>query len=265
MEIVFGFAEKGILKRAKSEGYLTSDHSGSILSLNMGLDIGDIQKSPVDNSRRHLIEESFFSDQWDIPNSNEFLEHWEKIQADFDTFLEMANSGTSVRIWYSNAPGSLCGYMYAVTMLSKFNCRISAVHLPCYGDGESLTPLIDWGNIQPESLPSYLKDEREVPLHEQKRVSALWEKLREENAPLRANVNGYLIGVPKNFYDSLIFSKLDSSPFEVADLILSVFKSFPLAISDYIIAERLKELLRIGILKIHTKKTRFYNSILQKL
>ena len=257
MEIVFGFAEKGTLKRMKSEGYLPSDHSGSILALNLGLDIGNIQESPVDGSRRHLIEESFFSDQWDISDSNEFLEYWEKIKTEFDTFLEMAKSGTAAR--------SFCGYMYAVTMLSKYNCRISAVHLPCYGDGEELTPLINWGNIQPESLPSYLKYEREVPLHEQKRVLALWKKLREENAPLRANVNGYIIGVPENFYDSLILSKLDSSPFEVADLILSVFKSFPLGISDYIIANRLKELVRIGILKIHTKKTRFYNSILQKL
>lgn len=264
MEIVFGFAERGLIESAKIDGYLPSDRFDDILVLCMGLDIGDIKKSLIGDSRKQIMKESFFSDEWTVPDNQDFLICWEKIESGFEAFHKMAKQGVPARIWYSDTPNSLCGYIYTVAQLSKYNCKISAVHLPRYSDGNSLTPLIEWTDISPESLSNFLKFEREVDMDEQKTISALWEKLKADNAPLRAYVNGYVIGVPENFYDSLIISEMGCSPFEVADIILGMFKDFPLGISDYIIAKRLKEMIRLGILKVCDKKPRFYNSILQK-
>lgn len=255
---------EGILKRAKSEGYLSSDCSDVIITLDLGLDIGDIQKPLINDERKNLLEASYYSDLWSIPDNKEFLQHWERVKKAYERFSLLVQAGGAARVWYSDAPGSLCGYMYVMSELSKSTCELRAVHLPRYSDGDVSKPLIDWGNVPPNALQKHLKYERKIYSCERNAVSFLWKKLKEENTSLRASVNGYMIGVPETFYDSFILSKIDNSPFEVADLILRILHSFPLGIGSFIIATRLKEMIQLGILDIYSKKSRFYNSILQK-
>ena len=264
MEIVFGAAEKGILQRAKSEGYLSSDRFDDIITLDLGLDMGDIQKTPINDERKHLMEASFYSDLWAIPDDQDFLPHWERTKNEYQKFSALAQTGGDVRIWYSSTPDSLCGFMYVVSELSRSACKISAVRLPGYSHGAVPKPLIGWGNVRPDALPDHLKQEREICTCEQSEISFVWKKLKDENAPLCASVNGYLMGVPETFYDPFILSELDHSPFEVAPLILRVLHAFPLGIGAFTIAARLKEMIRLGTLDICSKNHRFYNSILQK-
>lgn len=126
------------------------------------------------------------------------------------------------------------------------------------------TPLIGWGGIHPEKVRSYLYLENEISHQEQERIANLWEKLKGENAPLRASVNGYLMSVREDFYDTFILGLIGKMPFKVSALVLEILHSSPLGISDYIISSRLKAMIKAGLLAVEQREARFYDSILQR-
>ena len=43
-----------------------------------------------------------------------------------------------------------------------------------------------------------------------RRWADLWENLRQENAPLRALVNGRMVSVPEDFYDPYLLKEIDN-------------------------------------------------------
>lgn len=91
-----------------------------------------------------------------------------------------------------------------------------------------------------------------------------WEQLMKENAPLRVIVNGHLISVQEDFYDSIINKMIGEAPFQVSHLIVDVMRAYSLGISDFILSERLKSLIRCNVLEVVKKNVGFYDSVLKK-
>lgn len=82
---------------------------------------------------------------------------------------------------------------------------------------------------------------------------------------MRAVVNGHLFSVDPGFYDSFLRKEIPDEPFEVAVLILTMFHKYPLGIGDAVLSKRIKAMIERWELVVVQKKTKFYNSILQKV
>lgn len=84
----------------------------------------------------------------------------------------------------------------------------------------------------------------------------------EENAPLRAIINGKLTSVPEDFYDFIIMNNLPDNNFIMAKLIGKLLGEYRLCVSDSWYALRIEKmieeknwlLLKIRILHIHMEK-----------
>ena len=55
----------------------------------------------------------------------------------------------------------------------------------------------NWGEVAAEGFSRFLNGERELTRGEIRYHAALWNRLKEENSPLRAMVNGRILSVPE--------------------------------------------------------------------
>jgi hypothetical protein len=239
-----------------------------VIGLSFALDIGDIT-SPVNGAlRRGLITRMLDADPWsELLNMEDSINHyWGVCVSDLEKLMMRAKDGEPVRIWYSNAPYSMCGYYNTIYQLKNYKCRISAVKLPdCLQLGEQgVKSAVSWGNIRPGEFAYYLPLESEIPDSVQQTVIKEWEMLKSENAPLRIVLNGKLHSVEIDFYDYFIRKEIPEDTFKVGPLIGLVIGKNQLGISDWIIAQRIKSMIESGELKVIKKDQAFYGTTLKR-
>ena len=114
----------------------------------------------------------------------------------------------------------------------------------------TITIYHNWGNMPAEEFSYFLQYEQTVSQTERRRNEILWSELTKDNSPLRAVVNGEVIGVAEDFYDFLIWRQLSSQPVKEARLIGSLLGKFPISISDWWYATRIETLIQQGRIKV---------------
>lgn len=155
--------------------------------------------------------------------------------------------GEEIRIWYSNAPYALCGFYHLCSMLQKCENEVWAVRLPeasVYAD--HTVSYTNWGEVAPEEFAGFLPKAEIVPVQELRRYAVLWQELVEEGSPLRAVVNGRVVGVPEDFYDFLIWKRLTRTPIKEARLIGDILGYYPIGVGDAWYAGRINRLIAEG-------------------
>ena len=85
-----------------------------------------------------------------------------------------------------------------------------------------------------------------MPVQELRRYAVLWQELVEEGSPLRAVVNGRVVGVPEDFYDFLIWKRLTRTPIKEARLIGDILGYYPIGVGDAWYAGRINRLIAEG-------------------
>lgn len=82
-----------------------------------------------------------------------------------------------------------------------------------------------------------------------------WKTLQQENAPLRAVLNGQLASVPEDIYDPWVEREIaaETGEFWEARVIGNVLGKYQLGIGDAWIALRIEEMLRAGKLQAVTE------------
>lgn len=274
MQVVFGNSEKGNLRCAYSS--VVSDeifkHSLKIKKLDIitlaaALDIGDIQESPIHLSRKKQLAALHAADSWNGSEAEDINFNWDLYQASYEEFIYRSKRGEDIRIWYSDAPYSKCGFYSVLFDLANLNANgtITAIKLPEWYFGEDHLELTTgWGQINPEDWQKYLQTEFEISKRVIQELAIIWNQIKIENSPLRACINGQVFSVGIDFYDYFIRRLLPDSPFIVSTIITDLMKKYPLGISDWISAQRIKSMIQSGEIKIVKKESRFYDSILIK-
>ncbi len=252
------------LKNGKPLGGKPDD----VIGLSFALDIGDIALPVTDTSRRDLIARMLGSDPWDELQDmkDDINRYWDGGISDLNKLMTRAKAGEPVRIWYSEAPYSMCGFYDTIYQLKSCECPVSAVRLPAftsYGKQE-VKSAVSWGEIGPGEFAYYLPLESEIPGATRKAIIAEWEKLKQENAPLRAVINGRLQSVGMDFYDNFIRKEIPDAPFKVAQLIGSVLGRNQLGIGDWLIARRIRKMIESGELAVAQKNSAFYGTTLKR-
>ena len=165
-------------------------------------------------------------------------------------------AGEPLRMWYSDQPDERCGFYWLLDRLSDCHGTISCIKLPDFTCTDHV--LVHWtgcGEVAPEEWYGLLSLETSLPDAQRRYYVAVWQALVQENAPLRAVVNGELRSVPESLYDSCIFRELAAAEVEFyeAAVIGNVLGRDQLRISDLFIHTRIEKMVRSGALEALTQ------------
>lgn len=218
-----------------------------VICLGFMLDIGNI-KEPADSVyRKELIYSMYAQNQWepDIEWENEINKAGEIYIRELFRLKQFLNQGEPVRIWYSDAPYSRCGFYHLCRILEKYENEIRVVKLPEYAVREkNITIYKNWNEVAAEEFAGFLSYEKRLSKEEVRMYSILWNDLVEDNSPLRAVVNGKVLGVPEDFYDFQIWKRLTKKPVKEARLIGDILGYSQISIGDLWYAKRIEHYIQ---------------------
>ncbi|MDF2513775.1 MAG: hypothetical protein K0S04_3641 [Herbinix sp.] len=294
IEVMFGESEGGAMKVAKNyhkpnfnngaiawigrkpskeefdkmfDGEAVGGNSSEVVCLPFILDIGDIS-IPIDSEyRKNLILDLYTISGFGDDNTRKSLEDaWNKYLKEIERLKHYASQREDLRLWYSNAPYSLCGFYYVCNLLKDYDCKISAVKLPRYiqlSDNE-IQFYSSWGEIDAGKFFRFLPREKALTTCEIRSFASSWMDSQEDKSILRAVVNGKVIGVPEDFYDHVIRKELPEGEFTMGRLIGNILGKYPLGIGDWWYAKRIIRMIELGELVIVQKQKEIYSQILKR-
>lgn len=274
IEILFGESEAGSMKAAKNKivigkvngpasvwmagkktppskpftGWIEGA-SEEVICLGFMMDIGNIKEPMESPYRRELIYSMYAQNQWE---QDEEIEKELKNAGDVYTkelyrLKDFLDHGEAVRIWYSDAPYSRCGFYSLCQILKEYENEISVVKLPEYITREKeIVSYQSWSEVSAEEFAGFLSYEKSLSREEVCMYAALWSELVEDNTPLRAVVNGKVLSVPDDFYDFLIWKWLKDVPLKEARLIGNILGYSQIGIGDWWYARRIEYYIEQG-------------------
>ncbi len=216
--------------------------SEEVICLGFMLDVGDI-KEPADSSyRKELIRSLYDQNQW--------YQEWYQDE-ELRRLRRFLEDGESVRIWYSDAPYSRCGFYHLCQILRKYENEICVVKLPEYIIRENcITVYKNWGEVSAEEFAGFLSEEKKLSRNEIRMFANEWSELASDNSPLRGVINGKVEGVPEDFYDFLIWKRITRKPVKQARLIGDILGYYRLGIGDWWYAKRIEHYIRQGKIRV---------------
>lgn len=263
IEVLFGDSEAGSMKAALQSGKLGKD----VVCLGFQLDVGEIKKPVTSEYRARLLYSLLYQEQWgaDIEMKSDLERLGSVYVNEFARLFEYIEKGEPIRIWYSSAPYSMCGLLWLCSKLRGRGASVYVVRLPrVIVKGNSAVSYSSWGEVSPSDFQRFLKRERELSKEEIKVYAHYWSALKQENAPLRAVVNGSVIGVPASFYDFLIWKYLGNEPVKEAYLIGKLLAKNPLGIADWWYARRIDKFIAQNRIKIVENSPEKYERIIAR-
>lgn len=230
---------------------------GDVYGFGLGLSVGDISEDTPGSARRGVLRRLFHFGL-PLPEIMKDIDRiLEQAVKDLKEILDRSANGEPVRLWYSDQPDEMCGFYWITARLNSLKDRcgpISMVKLPpCeQQDDGTVVTRNGWGEVSPGEWHKFLPLEQPMSLAFRRSVTAHWRSLQEENAPLRAVLNGRLVSVPEDLYDSFIRRELAKVPdeFHEAQVIGNVLGRFQLGISDGLVANRIDAMIKNGELEV---------------
>ncbi len=185
-------------------------------ALTLALDIGDISDMNTGvNARKKILDELFA----DFPDVSEGIVKTN--QHALSRLQEAKATLEPVRMWVcAGNPEELCGLYFVCHLLLDTQTPLSVVRVPeQIAKDNRIVSYRHIGEIVPEALGACTAYEE--PISELRRCiyANTWIDLVHENAPLRAVINGSIIGVPEDFYDFALRANMLDGEFKVAQLI----------------------------------------------
>lgn len=274
IEVLFSESEAGSMKIAKGcnrlfDGESIDGLAEEVVALPFMLQIGDIQKSVESTYRKNLIYEMYTIDGIEKPEIlAELKKVGDKYIKEINRLKEFIYKGEPIRIWYSDAPYSMCGFYHLCNILNEHctSCKISAIKLPKYleTDTNKLQQFLNWGEIMPEKFLLFLPLEKELTKNEIRLFSAKWNELVEDNSPIRAVINGQVLGVSEDFYDFIIRKEMPKEEIKVAQLIGHILGKYPLGVSDWWYGKRIQAMIEKGDFIIVENSHMRYGKLIKK-
>ncbi|HHY29066.1 MAG TPA: DUF1835 domain-containing protein [Desulfitobacterium dehalogenans] len=249
------------------EGKALGGSSKDVIGVLFQLDIGEIAKKATDETRKTLLYRILKSPfENDEREQNELEKYWNSCIEDLNRLVECAKNGEHIRIWYSDAPYSVCGLHFVMSQIQEFDCKITGIKLPSFMENEdgSVTQYSSWSEVMPGKFYEFLPIEREIPKTLCKVMTQKWRELQSENSYLRAVVNGKLTSVSDDFYDYFIRKSIPDDEFMMARLIGEVLGKYQLAIGDWWLAERIQTMIANDEIKVVKKGDFVYSNTLKK-
>lgn len=281
MEVVFSGSACGSLKIARSCGKGTclsafsrregdaapaveqegehaaplGDQIGDVYCFDLALSVGDLSEDGL-GERRKAVLRAMLSLRPFEDAERQTEENLLRAGAALSSLLERYRRGEELRLWYSHTPDEECGMDWLMAQLQPLKGQ-AAVRLVClphweYGKENTVIERGTWGEVAPGEWGAYLSRQETARPDLVSACAMEWRRLREENAPLRAVLNGRLQSVPEELYDGFLLRELAAQPeeFKMAVVIGNVLGKYRLGISDTWLALRMEKMLREGLLEV---------------
>lgn len=218
--------------------------SRDVEALTLALDIGDISDCRIecDLQSRIRVLSDLYGDFPGVPD-----QIWLTNKHALTRVLEAGSALEPIRIWVSpHSPAELCGLYYACRLTLNSPTPLYVVCAPSETEkGDCVVSYRSSGEMPPEELGDLAASEQPLSLTMRSYFAGLWDDLVRENAPLRAIVNGVVMGVPVEFYDFALRANLPEGEFHVARLIGNTLIHMP-GVSDRWLFLRIQSMLRSG-------------------
>ena len=205
IEVLFGESEAASMKAAKStimkakidgptsvwiagkkkppkredSGWLEGT-AEEVICLGFLLDIGDIREEVDSQYRKDLIYSLYAQEQWGKdPELDEELRNLAECYINEMARLKnYLDDGEQIRIWYSDAPYSICGFYQLCSILTKYDNSIQVVKLPQYCVRDNvIISYKNWGEIAAEEFAGFLPYEKKLSRQELRLYNSLWNEL----------------------------------------------------------------------------------------
>lgn len=229
-----------------------------ILCFNLALSFGDITENGIGNQREITLQTLLSIYPYKVREAARNM--IETYKENLKILLYGVENGEVVRIWTSDTPDDACGLYWLMEQLSAIgfeNLDVTCVKLPDFHVMPDNTTVMysGWGEVPAHQWGHLALLGKKLPKDYMSGLAVKWRRLKLDNSPLRAVVNHRLVGVPINFYDSFIFRELEGceKEFFEANVIGKVLSKYSLGIGDGLVALRIEEFIKDGILKEVTK------------
>ncbi len=244
-----------------------------VYGFDLSLSMGNISESEPGALRLRELEHlySIYPHEEGLQAAHEMLQ---TAKDNLKTVCDRVSAGEDIRIWYSSQPDELCGLYWLMARLDRLEeCRgqISMIKLPEWetGDKGTILRIFSCGEVMPGAWHRYLSLQSPIPAAFRQDCAAHWLALQKEGAPLRAVLNGRLVGVPETFYDDFIIREIaaESETFQEGMIVGRVLGKYRLGISDAWIALRMEEMIYAGKLEAVTEPAAdmpVYHRVLKK-
>ena len=215
LNIVFDELTAGGLRLAKDPETSSYICNEDIVRLVWMLDIGYLKEGISSEYRQKLpgrlcLQDSFLLTE---EEKDEIRSTGEKSLREWERLIDRVRKKEPVRIWYSDAPHSLCGMFHVCTLLKDYDSQVFSLCAPKSTPGEDTWYLGGtWGAHSSESLTESITAARLMEKGEIRAYAEHWSMLEQENAPLRAVISGIPASVPEDFYDGFLESCIPEEP-----------------------------------------------------
>lgn len=234
----------------------------------LDMDLGDISELVLGNKRRN----SFVGLNGDGDFSYR-QKRFDGVVKDIEKIEKMVKDGHEVRIWYSEQAKELCAFCWMLSLLDFWgveNKKILYVKLPqsiLFDNGEYET-FSNSGMFDSEHLTKLVFGQRYLTESFKEYHIRQWNKAQEENSRMRIVLNGQIVSVNEDFYDSIILSqigKMDETFKEITAIANSLAETWT---SIDFIAWRIDKMIESGLFEIVEEAENgeeYYRRTLRKL
>ena len=246
---------------------------GDVYGIKLALSMGEITEDIPGQQRQTVLEQlcrTWPGDTWRKDAQNLLQQAMEALR----DVRARASSGEPLRIWYSDQPEDVCGLFWLMAQMDGWDTPcgpVFLVKLPEWEDRDQDTVVrhSGWGEVSPGEFHRYLALQKPASAVFRKSCAAHWRALQQENAPLRAVLNGRLVSVPETLYDHFMMQEIAAQreEFREAMVIAAVMGKYQLGIGDAWIAYRIDEMIRDGKLEVVKQAVEdrpYYDRIVRK-
>lgn len=229
-----------VKKLRKWSGITMEGNSKDVEALPLALDIGDISDVDTDMNARKKLLDSWFEDFLGAADKI-----WETNQHALMRILEAKSTMEHIRMWVSTSdPAEMCGLYFICHRMVDANTPLSVVRIPKeIQKDNSIVCYRNIGEIAAEELGALTVYEEPISKLQRKVYANIWADQMRENAPLRAIINGILIGVPEDFYDFALRNNIPNGEFKAAQLIGKTLSQMP-GVSDRWLFLRIRTMIQ---------------------
>lgn len=227
------------------------EEAGEVLPFSLGLSMGPIDEPGIGPLRQTTLEQLYAI----YPQGRQTAaESIGTACRRLDTLLARA-PGEPVRIWVDATPDAACGLGWVLEQLrpldfAKLDLRL--VELPPWTERAEGQTAHSLGDLHPAQWCRLPETARPLAPARAAALAARWRALQQEDAPLRAVLNGVLVSAAEDLYDPYLRRVLEELPetFQEAELIGLTLGRFPLGFGDAWLAMRVESWIARGQLAV---------------
>lgn len=280
IELCFDDSVKGLIRSIHSRaraGEKQQEEEPKILLLPLVLSTGGIAGFAEEPNRWQdtaLMQRKMMMERWgdldrmDAPETiRKFSQKRFEMSVQAIENLLSASAQDEVRIWAEWSPDTICGMMFACNLLEKSGASVCLMPLPIWSERNEKTAVLykGWGEVSPEEWQKMNPKEILLSKLAVGVMSRRWKELCLEDAPLRTLVNGRIISVGADFYDSILLQEIPCKEIQMAEVMGRII-SKGLGLSYGWLCQRLTELIDSGeILLTETGKDFCRDKIMRKI